>query len=259
MEAIGLDVGFSATRPSSGVARFSSDGILRVGHATSDWASRSAVAGEEAVQVAAIDAPYTRIAETEPRACERVFTLGPFGGRCKPGLSHVPGTGRELRRAGWETAQQLKPLAPSEPLRAQFPRIEDCNVVEAFPNAYLGVCVPSSIYDTRPSLRRGKKFDWLYDRWVDSGLFHRAAREVGLPESVAELCDSNAQHDERAALVCLLTASGVASGRYTAVGDPDGGYFFLPTFDLWADWAREGIEGQRVRVPDIEVWKDGTL
>ena len=58
MEIIGLDVGFSKTRPSSGVARLGPEGELRVGHAMQTWESRSAIAGTRPVAVAAIDAPY---------------------------------------------------------------------------------------------------------------------------------------------------------------------------------------------------------
>ena len=54
--------------------------------------------------------------------------------------------------------------------------------------------------------------------------------------------ETNRDHEERAALVCLLTAASVAAGRYTAVGDDEGGYFFLPPFALWGEWARHEME-----------------
>ena len=260
MELIGLDVGFSAERPSSGVARLSADGDLRLVHTTSTWESRSVVTGTEPVDIAAIDAPYTTAGATETRSCERTFTLGGFQRRCKPGLSHVQGTGRELRAAGWETAQQLRPIVPRKAVGAEFPRVEDCNVVEAFPNAYLGVCVPTDVYDEMPKLRRGQKFDWLYDCWVSGGLFRRVVGELTL-ERLADLgdtCNRNQQHDQRAALVCLLTAAGVFAGQYTAVGDEAGGYFFLPPWQSWATWAREELDQQRTRVPGLDVWISGS-
>ena len=78
MELIGLDVGFAAKRPSSGVARFGADGHLRLAHTTSTWESRGDVTGTEPADVAAIDAPYTTARPTETRNCERAFTLGRF-------------------------------------------------------------------------------------------------------------------------------------------------------------------------------------
>jgi hypothetical protein len=258
---VGLDVGFSRKRPSSGVARLRSDGSLRLGHTTADWEKRRRILGDEPVRLAAIDAPYTRAGAEARRACERVLSLGGFGRRCKPASSHVPGTGRLLRQAGWESAQQLRRLAAATELAVQFPRLDGCNVVEAFPNAYLGVCLPLAVYATAPKLRRGKKFDWLYDAWRARRLFEAAVEQIGLPllEHLPEACESTSQHDQRAALVCLLTAAGVLAGRYTAVGDGIGGWIFLPPLDAWAAWAREELERGRERTPGLEVWSDGRL
>ena len=259
MEIIGLDVGFSKTRPSSGVARLGPEGELRVGHAMQTWESRSAIAGTRPVAVAAIDAPYVRGDVSLKRGCERVLSLGQFHKRCKPAYSHVPGTGQELRNAGWETAQQLKPLAPKAPLAADFPRVEAANIVEAFPNSYLGVCLSEEVYAARPTTKRGQKFDWLYDEWVKARLFDTALKKLGLEnrKDLRDQCMQNTQHDERAALICLLTAAGVATGRYTAVGDPTGGYIFLPPWPLWHPWAQAELTHQKTRQPGIEVWVDG--
>jgi hypothetical protein len=256
---VGLDVGFSETRPSSGAARLRSDGSLRLGHTRAGWQERRRILGDEPVRVAAIDAPYTRADAAARRACERVLSLGGFQRRCKPASSHVPGTGRLLRQAGWESAQQLKALAPASALAADFPRVDGCNVIEAFPNAYLGVCLPLSAYAGGARLGRGRKFDWLYDGWRARRLFGRVVEQIGLPvlQSVTAACERNAQHDQRAALVCLLTAAGVLAGRYTAVGDTLGGWIFLPPWPAWAGWAREELERARRRQPGLDVWIDG--
>ena len=78
-----------------------------------------------------------------------------------------------------------------------------------------------------------------------------------LPECFASRCESNPDHEERAALVCLATAACVASGRYTAVGEPVGGYFFLPPWSTWADWARTELNVQRHADTAVTVWIDG--
>ena len=260
-ELIGLDVGFSGSAPSTGVARLGADGELRLATATSAWESRSVVIGTAPADVAAIDAPYTTAPRADVRSCERIFTLGRFQRRCKPGLSHVSGTGSKLRAAGRVTAQQLRSIAPRRAVRCAFPRIaEDSNVVEAFPNAYLGVCLSGEAYDAMPKLRRGQKFDWLFDCWVRGGLFRRVLERIGL-QHLADLEDRfnrNRQHDERAALVCVLTAAGVFTGHYVAVGDRAGGYFFLPPWRDWATWARKELDLQRTREPRLEVWIGGS-
>jgi hypothetical protein len=108
--------------------------------------------------------------------------------------------------------------------------LPDVNIVEAFPNAFLGVCLPAVTYARIPPLRRGRKFDWLYDEWCSDGLFGRLAETLGgvLPKTFDTMCQTTRDHEHRAALVCLATAACVAAGRYTAVGDKDGGCFFLP-------------------------------
>jgi predicted nuclease with RNAse H fold len=257
---IGLDVGFSATRRSSGVARLGPGGDVRVGHTTSAWEARRELTGTERADVVAIDAPYTTSAAGAARSCERVLARGAFQRRCKPGLSHVRGTGRTFRAAGWDSARQLKALAPARALAAEFPRVDGCNVVEAFPNAWLGVCLPAELYAEPARLRRGRKFDWLYDHACRLGLFRGWTAELGLPgDSLARECASNRHHDERAALVCLLTAAAVARGRYVAVGDRASGYIFLPPWPCWSAWAREALERERASLPGLELWSDGRI
>lgn len=142
---------------------------------------------------------------------------------------------------------------------ANFPRVRDAmNLVEAFPNAFLGVMLPADAYDQLPPLRRGAKSDWLYDQCRDRELFPPLLGALGLGRfpDLLQTVARNGDHDERAALICLLTAAAVAHGSYTAVGDSAGGYFFLPPFEMWAPWARREIAKQRRRQP-VELWIDG--
>jgi hypothetical protein len=48
-------------------------------------------------------------------------------------------------------------------------------------------------------------------------------------------------HDERAALVCAITALCVAAGRYVAVGDEDG-WIVLPPHAFIQSWAQEALK-----------------
>jgi hypothetical protein len=42
-------------------------------------------------------------------------------------------------------------------------------IVEAFPNAFLGVLTPEVDMLSELKLKRGRRFDWLYERMVTSG------------------------------------------------------------------------------------------
>jgi len=257
---IGLDVGFSKTRRSSGVACLS-DGKLSVGCATASWESRAELLGDCTIaQVVAIDAPIVTVGNCEGRDCERVLTLGRFQRRCKPALSHVQGTGRQLRDAGDESVEQLWHVTSGCELSEKFPRVRaDRNIIEAFPNAFLSVLSSTSDFDRRPKLSRGAKFDWVFEQCRQTNRISHVVNIIGLPGITEALphIEGNANHDQRAALICLLTAACVAVGRYTAVGNQQGGYIFLPPWNAWALWAQEEIEIQRRRMDCLEVWING--
>ena len=256
---VGFDVGFSARRHSSGIARFAFDEVF-LGCATMSLESRRKFLGEDVIDVAAIDAPILAAGDYDPRACERLFTLGCFQRRCKPGLSHVPGTGRAFRAAGYESARQLSAMISGRKLSANFPRVwEARNLVEAFPNAFMGVLLPGRCFDRIPKMRRGQKFEWLYKQCRERKIFDSIIDTIGNANlsSVLHHIKSNQNHDQKAALICLLTAASVSAGRYTAVGDSKGGYFFLPAWNVWDPWARRELAIQRRRTPSVEVWIDG--
>ena len=243
MHLVGLDIGFSERRRSNGIAVLRNGKLIR--------AERLSVGERDAalrelreLDAIAIDAPLLppSTADTLPRYCERVFCLGLFQKRCKPGMSHIRGTGQLLREHGRRAAEQLL-IARSfrsslQPLQRVWP---DAPLVEAFPNAFLGVAVPNDDYLNAIKIKRGGKFDWLYDRWIARGLFRDAVAAAQLPEEIAVRCEMERDHDVRAALVCLLTAAFAAHGTAVAVGQELDGYFFLPPADLWAPWANESI------------------
>ena len=175
------------------------------------------------------------------RTVERLFASGPFQRRCKPGFSHVIGTGLRLREAAGRAADCLATVATPDETLAPFPRVRPESIVEAFPNAFLGVCLDDRCYGAMPALRRGRKFDWLYDQWVR----HELVTRLPLPGDLEELprrFAGTSDHEERAALICALTAVLTARGAFTAVGDKAGGWFFLPPWETWQCWARVAVE-----------------
>jgi hypothetical protein len=103
--------------------------------------------------------------------------------------------------------------------------------VEAFPTSFLGVLIenPSAI-----SAHRGNRSDLFYVHLDQSGGLLNLLHHL-LPGRTIRF-DEIKDHDERAALVCALTALSVAAREYTAVGDDDG-WIVLPPRSLIRPWA----------------------
>jgi len=157
LNVIGLDVGFSEKRPTSGVAHLVGNN-LNLARATSEKESRTAIFhNARPATVTAIDAPILHSLHWNQRNCERIFSFGLFQKRCKPGHSHVRGTGRKLRKAGHDTANQLLEFTSSVELRNNYPQIwPQKNIVEAFPNSFLGVLLPDLLTTICQSLKEGR-------------------------------------------------------------------------------------------------------
>src|SRR6516165_7135555 len=112
---LGFDVGFSADRPTTGMA-WVVNGEVNAKRTHSDWPSRQKMLPpDQPFDLIAIDGPLIpdgADAEVD-RQCEHRFLRRPFHNRCKPGLSHI-GMGRRLRKAAMETAKQVQPLISSD-------------------------------------------------------------------------------------------------------------------------------------------------
>jgi predicted RNase H-like nuclease len=260
VEVGGVDVGLTFLAKTSGVCRTGPSGH-HVACTYCDRESRLEELGRGELSVLAVDAPIVpgRL-HYDVRSCEKVFVWGAFQRRCKPGESHVPGSGQALRRAGFETTHSLASAAPRRELCRDFPRVvSSSNIVEAFPNAFLGVALDEETFSKAP--KRGEKFDWLYTCWRVQRQHEAIQAMVDWPRpEFWDAISTNAQHDQRAALVCALTALCVARGRYVAVGDERGGYFFLPPWPLWQPWARQCFDANRNDrrlAGSVTVWIDG--
>lgn len=227
MHIAGLDVGFAPLKRTNALA------VLQNGHLTVEKLSvkerNERLAELTGLDAIAIDAPLVPpdCEPHTPRFVERLFSLGLFQKRCKPGMSHIPGTGRLLREHGAMSAQLVSNSS--------------AKIVEAFPNAFLGVLLDDDVYLDPPKLRRGKKFDWLYDECAKRELFAELIRSAGLPEEVAIRMMNETDHDRRSALVCLVTAAFAHLREAEMVGDVAGGYFALPPRRHWAEWAESAI------------------
>jgi len=117
--------------------------------------------------------------------------------------------------------------------------------------------LPEELFAVTPPTR-GKRSDWLYDQALKIGALRVAWRYLGWDDAAA-LFEAETDHDKRAALVCLLTAGFAHAGSATVVGEPGGGWIWLPPATLWAEWARRGLEEAIARsrlrgFPQASTW-----
>jgi hypothetical protein len=244
MKLIGVDIGFAKARETTGIACLDGD-KLHLSRAGTPWESRKVrIPTGFQPNVIALDGPLLPqgVDDLVRRRCELIFIQAPFSNRCKPGLSHW-GTGLQLRRAAAEgCAQFSQVLADSTTSTGKAFVSRYAPIVEAFPNAFLAVLLPEEEFRSAPKLRRGRRFDWLYERAVGTGrLRSTLSKELGLPDEVWSELSTQTNHELRAALVCLLTAAFAAQGTASTVGDAVSGWFWLPPFWLWQGWARDGL------------------
>jgi hypothetical protein len=137
---IGIDVGFSKTRRSTGIACLEGD-HLTLERAGTAWESRVAkIPKGFHPSVIAIDGPLLP-SDADRNICrhvESVFIRTPFHNRCRPGLSHH-GVGLELRQASGDACTQFGRLLATSALGNGGLVCREGPIVEAFPNAFLGV------------------------------------------------------------------------------------------------------------------------
>lgn len=126
-------------------------------------------------------------------------------------------------------------------------------VVEAFPNAFLGVMLDDAAYHRLGTpIPRGKKSDLFFEQAVVEGRFEALFaylewRDSLLLDEIKHLATTptRAAHEHRAALVCVVTAACALSGKAEYIGDVAGGFICLPPKVLWADWAVRALEAQQ--------------
>jgi hypothetical protein len=242
---LGVDVGFSPTRRSSAVCRF-------------DWNPRritwtirrfralpveqettiTAVAGIGRLQVAAFDGPLRAGFDVigRYRVAERMLTrrLGTKIG--KPGQASAP-VGKALNAAANDCASIVLrgcDLAPA----VHAVRINAKAVAEAFPGAFLGVMLADPV---AVAASRAGRSDVFFRHLAENGTLEGLLAHLLPGRNLALPLGGVTNHDDRAALICALTALCVAAGDFTAVGDADG-WIVLPPRRFVRDWAWADLE-----------------
>ncbi|EKV26278.1 hypothetical protein C882_2856 [Caenispirillum salinarum AK4] len=230
---LGIDVGWAPNRKSSAVCRleWTQDAVSwRIVPVGVDLAERRAVVVDmigPGADVCAIDGPIHGSLEIMDRyrLPERLLTRG-FQRIGKPGQSSSP-QGRRLNQEATVFAALVLDTGCLGP--ASFAgAIHDRALVEAFPTSFLGTMLEK---DGVPE--HGQRSDVYYAHLLGTAPAPPQDRLAALLEDLlpgraclqrpAEVRD----HDERAALVCALTALSVARGRYVAVGDAADGFITL--------------------------------
>jgi hypothetical protein len=241
---LGIDVGYSKKRATTGIAWMlhGNVGAERT-HTDAERRLSKIPKPQGGYRTIAIDGPLlpAGASENHRRRCEQLFANGAFQKRCKPGYSDI-GNGKQLRSAAGTCAQQIQPLASRVPDFPEAQVVQDFNIVEAFPNAFLGVLVSENVYAARGWLKRGK-FDWLYEHFVAHELIERIFNLLRWSnDDLRQRMKIETDHEKKAAFICLLTAIMAVSGKAAQIGDPQGGWFWLPPKELWASWAVEALE-----------------
>jgi predicted nuclease with RNAse H fold len=243
---LGIDVGFSERRKTTGIASYTFGQPARLHCVGSLPQDRAEVLLDRPLYDAiAIDGPIVPAA-TNPeqliRRCERLLSKGPFGKRCKPGFSHF-GTGLKLRKAATTIASEM----------TDYRRHDGVRVVEAFPNAFLGVMLDDKTYAAFEKIPRGKKSDIFFAQASRDRTFDRLFEYLGWDDVIlrgqiqaAARETTRISREHRAALVCVLTAACALSGQAAYVGDEVGGSICLPPLCLWADWAKAALGGEQI-------------
>ena len=236
---IGVDVGFSPKRRSSAVCRLdwtASRIDISVGRYRSIEPERTEVLSrmvDRPIIAAAFDGPLRSDLEVIGmyRHAELMLTrrLQPFIG--KPGQSSAP-TGKLLNHNANICAKiviDTGVLAAATHRRA----IHGSAIAEAFPSSFLGLMImdPKGLQASR-----GNRSDSFYIHLAASGGLNRLLEYLLPSRELAVPFDAIKNHDERAAVVCALTALCIAVGEYTAVGDHNG-WIILPPPSFIQQWA----------------------
>jgi hypothetical protein len=167
---------------------------------------------------------------TQYRACEKVLSRGDFQRHGKPGATSSK-LGQRLHREATFWAKEVKHM---------FRGLPENRIVEAFPNAFLGVLVPLGT-----KIHRGKKSDAYFHKAVENGALS-AVCGLALGPNGKQIFSSAkdlSNHDQIAAFVCALSAACALKGIAKKVGSGNDGWIQLPPLSMMQSWAKIALEG----------------
>lgn len=236
---LGVDVGYSPTKRSSAICRLDwseSDLSFTVDRFRAVEPDRTDVIRalcDRDVQAAAFDGPLRRGLDDIGvyRMAEQVLTRG-FHAIGKPGQSSSR-NGKCLNAAANICANIVIHSRRVSVATHTVP-IHELAIVEAFPTTFLGVMI-----DHPQDAVGGRHRSDRYYKYLTANGRLTALLEYLIPGRVFQQPFVGfTNHDDRAAVVCALTALCVAANEYTAVGD-DNGWIILPPSTFVEAWAWE--------------------
>jgi hypothetical protein len=237
---IGIDIGFSIKRRSTAICllTWDSDKIdwqierFKALPVERDQAIRRAT-GDRDILAVAVDGPVRCSFDLIKcyRTAERMLTNALCVKIGKPGQSNSP-MGLKLNEATNACLNEIIAVAKIA-VATHMVKIHERCLVEAFPSSFLGLMLadPTSVQALRHN-RSDKFFEALTsDNTLACLLSHFLPRR-----KMRNVFDDVRNHDDRAALICALSALAVASNDFCAVGDRDG-WIILPPRRLIRPWA----------------------
>lgn len=251
----GVDVGWSQVRASSAAAKIEWDQKkvwLDVKRFRAIEPDRSRTLGsvfDKSMLAVSFDGPLSTglMPVTNYRFAERLLTSG-FQPRIgKPGQSSSP-NGRRLNAEATACAKIV--IRQRLVDKASHPEnVHSLAVIEAFPTAFLGVLLPDP---AGLKTRRRASSDVFYEALSSLEILENLLQGLLPAHSVSFGFEEFRNHDDRAAIVCALSALCVAAGSYTDVGDNDG-WIMLPPLDWIAPWAHEIFATNSRRLAALEI------
>lgn len=150
----------------------------------------------------------------------------------KPGQASAP-NGKKLNRHANACAKIILQTGKVGDA-AHDHRINKTAVVEAFPSSFLGVLIqePENL-----AANRGSRSDKFYCHLAKAGGLLALLKHLLSDRRLTTSFDTVTHHDDRAAVVCALTALCVAANDYTVVGDDKDGWIVLPPRSCIQPWA----------------------
>lgn len=237
---LGIDIGCSPKRRSSAICRIDWRGdalTWSIKRFRADEEERRATISELADRpclAAAFDGPLRSDLDVigRYRLAERMLTVGLASAIGKPGQASAP-IGKLLNHNANLCARAVLELGIVDDARHRL-AIHRTAIVEAFPTSFLGVMIaePEGL-----NARRGDRSDVFYTHLVTTGVMQVLIGRLLPGRRLADL-SSVTNHDDRAGLICALTALCIAADDYTAVGDRDNGWIIMPPADMVQPWAR---------------------
>jgi hypothetical protein len=160
------------------------------------------------------------------RGAERILTRGIARHIGKPGQCNAP-NGRLLNGAANAAAEAVLALGGLD-AALHAAAIHARAIVEAFPTSFLGMLLDVAETQRAGSRARSDIYFVRASEGRGGGRLGALLRGLLPGRRLDRPLASFTNHDERAAVVCALTALCVARRRYVAVGDPVHGFVVMP-------------------------------